>query len=151
MRAVYIKNNDRQKKKYDNIVTKQLQELDTIFNEKWFVNKTDTDIPNDIQWLLSLGPKHAIPTENKEIPIFILIADGEDCIQTIRGKEELEMARTKLSNIIDNFNNRRSTDIREKHMISTVGWTKSFLQRNKNIVILSADKGNVTVAMERED
>lgn len=120
----------RHKRKFDNLREEQRRELNITHNEKWFVNKTNTNIPNDVQWLLSLGQKHAIPTEKQNFPLFKYIADGEDCIQTLENKEDQEVARTKLTSMLENHINKHSLDKRDKYVLNTVGQTRSFLKKN---------------------
>lgn len=154
-KVILDRKNSRIKKrhigKFERLREQQRKNFGIMQNENWFVNKTDTDFPYDVKWLLSLGQKHAIPTTRGEFPIFKYIADGEDCIQTLDNREEQEMARTKFTFMNENYLNKRSLDKREKFILNTVGQTESFLKKNKNIYILNADKGNVTVAMDTKD
>ena len=87
----------------------------------------------------------------KEFPLFKCIVDGENCIQTIEDKEEQEKARTMLTTQIGRHMNNTTMDNKEKAILHTVEQTKSFLNKNKHIIITNADKGNVTVAMERKE
>ncbi|XP_036348029.1 uncharacterized protein LOC118757425 [Rhagoletis pomonella] len=89
-----------QTKKYEKLKQKQKQLLNIRVIPEWFCNKTTINIPIDIQWLLSLGPKYALPTENKNFPLFQFIADGENCIQTITDKEKQEIERNNLTTLI---------------------------------------------------
>lgn len=148
-RNTIIKNKHRQK--FEKLRELQRKEFNIIQNDKWFVNKTNTTIPDDVQWLLSLGQKHTIPTNKRQFPLFKLIADGEDCIQTLIDKEDQEIARTKLTSMLENHMNKHSLTMRDRFVLNTVEQTRTFLHKNKNILILNADKGNVTVAMEKED
>lgn len=118
---------------------------------EWFCNKTTINIPTDIQWLLSLGPKYALPTENKNFPLFQFIADGENCIQTIKDKEKQEIERNNLTTLIRDHLNKTSTSMRDKFISDTLRSTKKFLKNNKQLLVLNADKGNVTVVMEKAE
>ncbi|XP_067633938.1 uncharacterized protein [Eurosta solidaginis] len=120
-------------------------------NEGWFVNKTKVEFPSDIQTLLTKGPKFALPIENTKFPLFKYIADGENLVQTIKVKEKQDEARTKLSLLIKDHTttNRQSTI--DRAITDTVGRTRKFLSKNKNIRILTSDKGNKTVAMDISD
>lgn len=146
-------NNNKNKHicKLEELKTKQNRELNIKFNKEWFINKTKTDIPTNIQWILSLGPKHSLPNTNKDIPLFKCIAEGEDCIQTLPNKEKQEDARVKLVSLIDNHLQKSTNNQRDRLIIDTVGQSKQFLDNNKDILILSSDKGNKTVAMEKKD
>ncbi|XP_075150874.1 uncharacterized protein LOC142224982 [Haematobia irritans] len=120
-------------------------------NEKWFVNKTSTEFPDDIKWLLSLGPKFGLPTQKDDFPLFKYIADGENLIQTHTNKEQQERARTKFATSLENHLNKMNLNGRDRFVSNTVDRTRKFLKTHKNISILNADKGNVTVAMEKRD
>ncbi|XP_058977227.1 uncharacterized protein LOC131801989 [Musca domestica] len=140
-----------QKRKFEKLKQQQMIQLGIKQNDKWFVNKTNTQFPDDVKWLLSLGEKFGLPTTKSQFPLFKLIADGEDVIQTWNDKEQQEMMRTKFTTMIDTHMNKMKESERDKFINSTVGRTKTFLKQNKNILILNADKGNVTVAMDIND
>jgi hypothetical protein len=55
----------------------------TDMNEDWFVNLTEVAFPSETKFLLSLGPKFALPIEKRsDIPIFDLLREFEDIIRT---------------------------------------------------------------------
>ncbi|XP_017489407.1 PREDICTED: uncharacterized protein LOC108377642 [Rhagoletis zephyria] len=83
-----------QTNKYEKLKDKQKQLLNIKGVPGWFCNTSTTQISNDIQWLLSLGPRFASPTSNKEFPLFQFIADGENCIQTIKIKKNKKSKET---------------------------------------------------------
>ncbi|XP_075170214.1 uncharacterized protein LOC142242511 [Haematobia irritans] len=120
-------------------------------NDDWFVNNTDKHIPPNIQWLLSLGPKFALPTTRTTFPLFNVIAEGEECIQTLENKEQQENARIKLVTLIDDHLRKAKLTKRDKLVLDTVGEARQFLKSNDDIFILSADKGGKTVAMSKDD
>ncbi|XP_075167963.1 uncharacterized protein LOC142240139 [Haematobia irritans] len=51
--------------------------------------------------------------------------------------------------MIESHTNKQHLTEREKYYLRTVEHTRHFLKHNKNIIILEADKGNVTVGMEK--
>lgn len=130
---------------------KQREVLNINNTNNWFVNKTETNIPIEAQWLLSLGPKFALPITRNDFPLFKCIADGEMCIQTIKDREEQDVARTKFTTLIERHLNTMNINGRDKAILKTVEQTRKFLIQNKNIIITNSDKGNVTVAMEKTD
>ncbi|GBP09267.1 hypothetical protein EVAR_68919_1 [Eumeta japonica] len=77
------------KRKFDRLVSLQKSELGIKFNREWFVNKTNIDIPEDVQWILSLGQKYALPLDRKRFPMMKIITEGEDIIETVQDKEEV--------------------------------------------------------------
>ncbi|XP_017462716.1 PREDICTED: uncharacterized protein LOC108356094, partial [Rhagoletis zephyria] len=137
--------------KFDKLKEKNNNNTNIIYNNNWFSNQTNIEIPEYAKLALSLGPKFALPFKQQDFPIFNIIADSEDCIQTIKEKEEQEIARTRVAIILDNEINKRPWDKTEKFITRTVERTQTFFNQNKNILILDADKGNVTVAMDEED
>lgn len=145
------KSNENHKNKYQKLMIRQRTDLGIKFNEKWFVNKTDTEFPDDVKWLLSLGQKHALHIPKPEFPLFKYIADAEDLVQSYKQKDEQERARTMFTTTIDNHINKMRENKREKFMRKTVEQTNNFLKKNKDVLILNADKGNVTVAMNKEE
>lgn len=139
------------KKKFDNCVSLQMRELGIKFNRKWFVNKTGVDIPEDVQWILSLGQKHALPVNREEFPILKVISEGEDFIETKEKKEEQEIARSNFVTVIDNHLNKMTLNNRDIFTIDKVKNSQNFLKHNREIMILKADKGNTTVAINKRD
>ncbi|XP_067634760.1 uncharacterized protein, partial [Eurosta solidaginis] len=119
--------------------------------EDWFINNTNVQFPKEVKELLAKGPKFGVPVENKTFPLFQYIADGEDLVQTLENKEQIEEARTKLSLLIKSHSTRNKKSAIDSAISDTVAQTRKFLQKNKNIRILTSDKGNKTVAMEAED
>lgn len=138
-------------KKLEKLKDEHAKEINMKFNEDWFVNKTNINIPTNIQWLLSLGPKFALPNTKTTFPLFKCIADGEECIQTIESREEQEKSRTKLVSLIDDHIDNQNHNKRDKLILDTVGQTERFLGKNKNILVLNADKGNKTVILDKKD
>ncbi|XP_067616260.1 uncharacterized protein [Eurosta solidaginis] len=138
-------------KKYENLKSRQRENLNIRVVPEWFHNISSIDFPTDIRWLLSLGPKYALPIQDKEFPLFQLIADGENVIRTIEDKEKQEIGRSNFTKLIHEHLNRNKISARDKFINKTVLATKTFLKKNKDILILNADKGNVTVALEKAE
>lgn len=139
------------KQKFNCLIRLQNRDLNIRYNKKYFVNKSDFNIPAEVQWVLSLGQKHALPIKNDDIPFLKVIAEGEDFIQTLTEREEQETARNIFTDIISNNLHREKLTNRDKFMLDKVNTTKNFLRNNGNLLILNADKGNSTVAMNKCD
>lgn len=136
-------------KKLKHLKERTDNELNIRLNEHWFVNKTDKVIPTNIQGILSLGPKHSLPNTTTTFPLFKFIAEGEECIRTVMDREEQEVSRVRLVSLIDNHLHTYKLNQRDKAILDTVGQTRKFLRENDDILILSADKGGKTVAMDK--
>ena len=54
----------------------------------------------------------------------------------------------KFSTKLDKYLNTRKLNSKEKAIYNTVVQTKDFLHKNKKILIMNPEKGNVTVALE---
>lgn len=127
-------------------------EYPTIVDPKWFINLTNVDIPNDICWLLSLGPKFSLPIQQKEFPIFKFIADIENVLTCDINEESRETKRSKVSHLLNKqkFSNEIKSPI-DAEIIRIYKNTHQFFNRNKDLVIVLADKGNRTVVMTKTD
>ncbi|XP_075155167.1 uncharacterized protein LOC142228579 [Haematobia irritans] len=148
---IKLKIKKRHQKKFKSLQTAQLAKLNITVNDDWFVNKTNTNIPDNIKWLLSHGKKFGLPNVKENFPLLKYIADGEECIKTIGEKDDQEIARNKLTSMLENHMNKQQLNARGKYTVNAMKHTKNFLKQNKNIAILEADKGNVTVAMKRDE
>lgn len=142
---------EKHRRKFENLMRTHKQELEIKFNKKWFVNKTNIVIPEDVQWILSLGQKHGLPVRREDFPMMKYITDGEDFIQQIIDKEEQEITRTQFTNMIDNHLNKLKLNNRDKFTLSITKKATRFLGAHKNLLIVKADKGNVTVAIEKTE
>lgn len=122
------------------------------FNERWFVNLTDTDFPTETKWLVSLGAKFALPSNVNNFPLFTFIADTEHCINYIEDHEEREIARAMVTNIMMNHNkNQIQQPLLQRTIRLIHDDTLNFLKKNRDIVILRADKGGAVFAMNKAD
>lgn len=134
------------KRKLELLKLKVKHEMRIHFNENWFVNKTQVEFPEDTKWLLSLGPKFALPMHKDNLPIFKIIADGEELIKT-KDQNEQEPSRSCFTKILQNYMRFNSMPNFDKYLNKIFVDTKRFLKRHPEIYIVPADKGNVTVAM----
>ncbi|XP_075160288.1 uncharacterized protein LOC142233293 [Haematobia irritans] len=145
------KNKTTHRKKFENLLQQHNKEINIKFNEQWFVNTTNKHIPTNVQWLLSLGPKYSLSLTRAQFPLLKVIAEGEDLVRTTDDKEEQEIARTKFTTLIDDHLHKTNVNKRDKFILGTVAQTKKYLKNNKDVLILSADKGGKTVAMDSKE
>lgn len=129
-----------------------LHKLGFTYNADWFVNMTDIELPEESKWLLSLGEKFALPIHKNNFSPLHLIADIEQCIQTIPDDRDKEAARLKMAGKISTFNRNMRNTQREKFILVTHEKTQKLLRRyTDKIIITRSDKGNKTVVMYRND
>lgn len=128
-----------------------LNKFEITYNEDWLINKTNIHLPMECKWLLSLGEKFALPTTNKNLSTIHIIADIEQCIQE-SPEDDKDNIRTNLSKKLFNFKRNRRINGLEKFIFQTYNTTKEILKEHKdNLIVTTADKGNKTVIMYKEE
>lgn len=139
--------------KFNNIYNKSINNIILAENSNTdnnLYNLTNEDIPKEVNKMLSLGPKFALPPKKNEIPFLHVISDLEDLAKSIDNKEKQNECRHKFSNIMTNFSY-KSNNIKSHHntiyLNNLYDETKSYLKERKDMVIIEADKGNRTVIM----
>lgn len=119
--------------------------------DKWLKNLTDTTIPKPVENILGLGNKFNLKVPNEKMPAAKIIASLEPMIQNLPQTAERIELRNKLCNILTNHkkartkNNSMDVILNEHFKI-----TKEFIRMNPEIIVLNADKGNVTVLLPKE-
>lgn len=141
-----------QKLRFEKLIEPMKQHLVMDNNtSKWINNLTNLEIPKNVMNILQLDGKFNLPTEQKKLPVVDIVANLEPTIQEL--EPELRMAtRNKLCNTLMNFKNgpKRFTAF-EKLIKNQFIETKQFLRSHPDILVTSADKGNVTVLMSKLD
>lgn len=117
--------------------------------DKWFKNLSQTEVPEEVRIILSLGSKFNVPLHQKEINIKDLITDIESILDLVE-EDRRDTMRAKMASIITSHlhkNNVHATDNIER-MYKT---TKNFLRTNNHLIVLDSDKGSTTVLMDKVD
>lgn len=159
---------ENEKNKYENffnkIKNKNIKKINTLKQKQqppeitqnttnWIENLSDTQIPDNVQEILSLGPNFAIPTtKNKEVPINDIISSIESNIQELNTTEKDEI-RIEISNTLTNFQKKQKNKKipgKQKTFQNKINQTKKFIKNNPQIVILKPDKSNKTVIMNEQ-
>lgn len=114
--------------------------------DKWFVNLSTTNVPEDIKVTLALGPKFSFKTTTKDIHMGKLVADIENILSKV-DKERRDFYRAKITSIITGFihKNRETKNLTDKPFSQT----KHYLKENTHLLVMNSDKGGVTVVMDR--
>lgn len=149
-----IKANNRKTllSKIEKLRNNKFEEMNLQFNEDWFVNYTNIEFPKESKWLLSLGSKFALPVHGKNFFPVPIIADIEQWVQTIKDDTDKEFARAKIANRISNYKRKLNNSDGEKFILGIYEDTRSFIKKYKDtIMITTADKGNKTVIMYKQD
>lgn len=83
--------------KYCNLYS---QTEDVKSDGDWFLNISNTDIPEEVSQFLGFGPKFCLNYD--KIPVYQIIADCEDVITAIPNERERDLLRSQLVSIITN-------------------------------------------------
>ncbi|XP_055590862.1 uncharacterized protein LOC129742949 [Uranotaenia lowii] len=147
---------DRKYRKIMDRSIKSLEQKMPSHNLRAFHNSTMIEVPQPVQLLLSLGSKFALPPPITTPKTFYhLIADIEGIIETTEDEDvkirNRSAAANKIINHIHTQKNRTRCSPSDKFYKNAIIATKQFLKSDPSIIVLEADKGNVTVMMKRED
>lgn len=117
------------------------------FKSSWFRNISSSPIPTEIADFLALGPKFSLRPNLKDISIPRIIAEVES-INMNPSTHNKALITARIVNATTNYclDSRFPTD----PLNALFNRTKKFLRQNPNILVMQADKGNVTVAMDKQ-
>lgn len=135
-----------------------------IFNsscpQNWFKNLSSNEIPNEIIQIVSLGQKFNLNKNLDEKSIINIIKNVEHLIERdgysdqdghFSNTDIEDIRNIIIRNILNNMNKTRHISYIEKVFEHQVNMCRKFLKNNPNIFFTMADKGNVTVALDREE
>jgi len=122
-------------------------------NNKWFINLTNTTIPEKVSNLLQLGGKFGLPIDSfsKKNAIHEFIKDVEFHNRNISEAVKSKIRNTTIPFFHRLIHNKNSEKMREKKLIELKNVTVKFCKSNPNVIFTRADKGNVTVAIDKID
>ncbi|XP_015115626.1 uncharacterized protein LOC107040185 [Diachasma alloeum] len=117
--------------------------------EKWLVNLTEEYIPDDVLDVACLGKKFGVPIiRRKDVPVHNIIATLESNMNLFE-KDQQDEVRTICVDVISNFM-RQERPPRYPELMEKIKSAREFKKSHPEILFLKADKGNITVAVNRE-
>ncbi|XP_071637612.1 uncharacterized protein [Temnothorax longispinosus] len=129
---------------------KQESSLDSL-QHGWFRNLSTYTIPDEIVYLLQLGERFGVPINEFEIPKliteFIKHIEGNinKCQESIRGA-----VRNESVSLLNKIANKKLTVTKiDKLILGWINSTKKFIKEHPEILFTRADKGSVTVALDK--
>jgi len=132
--------------KFMNIINKPLSQT----NEKWFINLSGHNIPEVVSNLLQLGEGFSMPFfKSKKESVIEFIKDFEGT-SFRNNKQKFKIRNTVVTQLQKFTNNTQPVDNIQVELLRLLKITSSFCKENKNIIFTKADKGNITVALDRE-
>jgi len=124
--------------------------LDTT-NNKWFINLSHCNIPEKVQCLLQLGQNFSIPALNMNNNIIQVIKNIENNIKNLQPDTQKEIRNRSVPLIHNLMSSSLYRDTSDHKIINLLNTTNNFLKMNPNIIYTRADKGNITVVLNRND
>jgi len=119
-------------------------------NDKWFINMSSTHVPENIKSLLQLGGNFSLPLTNKTKLTTDFIINFENNLRKLPPEKRIAI-RNRCTSLI------KSIPSYQHPLTKTHKWllhlndiTKNFLNDNHNLIITRADKGNITVALDKD-
>lgn len=116
--------------------------------DSWFKNISDLPVPQLVSEFLSLGPKHTVRPRIQDFSLVGLLSDIS-FITCELGEHQRNLLHARAVNVVTNYvNSQKSSGYRSHKSYQA---TKQFLKQHPELLVLKADKGNVTVLMKREE
>jgi len=122
----------------------------TTIRNKWFVNLSNTNIPHDVQCLLQLGENFSMPTNRKENVVIEFIKSIECNTNKFNIDTQLNI-RNRAIPLISSLPYLLSNNQLNPRISSLDRTVRTFIKKNPDVIFTRADKGNITVALNRED
>lgn len=120
-------------------------------NEKWFINLSNVTIPSIVSNLLQLGNNFGLPFTNKKEGIHEFIKDIESSGKRNNIKNLTSIRNIAIPQFAHLLNNNQNNDALQRKLFAMEKETLKFCHNNPNIIYTRADKGNVTVALNKSD
>lgn len=131
-----------------------LSPIDTlnIRNDKWFVNLSSIGFPLEATLLLQLGEKFSLPSNNlkrSSLVDFIKYFEYNANRPPLNSVPDFRSYACHL--LSESLSSLPALSVVEKNLLVWANVTKKFLLEHTDIIVTRADKGNVTVALDRAE
>lgn len=122
-------------------------------NFAWFKNLTNKIIPPEVEQVVSLGNKFNLPNNNITEKDKVDIIKNVDANLYKQPPEDRNRIVQKVTSVVSSCM-KKQQQMRHKHhffveLENNLATTKTFVENNPEIMFTIADKGNVTVALEK--
>lgn len=136
--------------KLNKLMTPAVNEVRVDTQNRWFINLTTVDPPENVKNIIKLGNKFCLPIKKEEIPFDEMVASVEPKIQSLPAERRIGV-RNAVCNVLNN--EKAKPDIfssSERILLDQYEDTQQFLERNKEVMLVRADKGEISVLIGRE-
>lgn len=137
--------------KLENLLNNQLTNHIRTNTENFIHNATNTEIPDDVKFLMGLEPKFGLPFKNHEIPVFNLIADLEIAIVNCVEMSERNDIRYNTTNILRKSISEQAVSSFDNFLLKKKKACIDFFKEQPEILCTRSDKGGKTVFMNKTD
>ena len=141
------------KRKFDFLFNKMLEYSESIVPKQFFKNLTDTQIPNQVIDVVSLGPKFSIRENTSKKDIIDTVKNVEISLRDSEVPSALksEIREKVSSNLRSGFRQQKHMTTNDRNLNIKLRETKKFIKNNPDIMFTTSDKGNVTVCLYKAD
>jgi len=120
-------------------------------NEKWFMNLSQHNIPDKVKRLLQFGHNFSLPMTNPDNSIIQLIKNIENNIIKLNDDTQNTIRNWSIPLLHKLKNSSHIRDNMDSTIMNLMTYTKKFIKSNPNLIFTRADKGNITVALNKLD
>jgi len=123
----------------------------------WVKNISSTEIPQDIMYVFALGPKFGLPTNNKNKFMFELISSIVPHIQRLKpgNPQMINKINFNISVILHKYKNSKENNNElnyfHRKLQNDIKKANRFLKNNPEIILTKADKGNISIIMNKSE
>ena len=146
---IQTKLNHVHKKKF----TSLLPPINTTSVDKssWLKNFSDTSLPNNVVDVVSLGPNYSQGSIVSNSDILFTVKNVESVLYNLDvDNSQKDQIRQSVCNIINNNKNKKThISFNDRLFAKKLNETNTFLKSNNNIFFTRADKGSVTVCLNK--
>jgi len=145
--------------KFEKIRLAQNTDFNSFFkvdNSKWIINNCSKNIPKRVSRFLSLGEKFALPLDFKDnrdrLDVsFAIIKNFEACSHVIPEKVVDKVRSSVVNSVKKSLYSNKHVNHMDSALQKEYINCKNFLKNNDDIFVTKADKGQVTVIMDKTD
>jgi len=146
------------KNKFNRLKSRQLDSYKKFLefdNSKWIINNCSIEIPENISRILSLGERFGLPVnanDKKDCKDITLSVIKNFETSTYKFPEKsLEKIRAMVVNSLNkHLYTSKHLNYLDAHILREFNKCKKFLKNNDEVFVTRADKGQITVTMDRD-
>jgi len=121
-------------------------------NKKWFLNLTNKMIPPKVTSLLQFGKRFCMPIHlNKKLAIHEFIKDVESNMLVRNSNKQTMIRNITIPHFYKFLKSSPTNNYVDLKLDQMHNVTKEFCRINPNVIFTRADKGNITVALDKGD